>query len=1308
MVSLSCHMVSLCMAHHQRVRNVLTPLTTAPLVAASATQTFLFHLDCYPKMAFECAYCLKTYNTKRGLSNHQSRTDCIEFHNAILHREGVEPPFASNGVQGEEEQQVPVGQGDEYMTCEHINIEPDDEFPSSGPQPSQPSLPQEEAEAEPPHHPMATRPRRVKRTIHFESFPPPPPPPTELEPSADAQVGQDSATPEPSAEEVAIEEESDLDLGRPSRMSLEDQNGIVLSVTPHDQVMASLYKLCDDAGAPKYLCDDIVSLIREKTLKNNFDIFSPAMSQRRTFFRRVKRQLDIPGPEAIPVTLESSGGTVTVYRFRFLERLQRHLLSQVYSDMENLTLPDPTNVWNSMVSDPADHSSAIKSTWYKETCDMHHQQLSTGKYLLHPLTLYIDKTGADGIMKNTLEPLVCTSTILTAKARQDSSNWFVLGYIPNMEYSSTAERKMNSSRRKTRSVNFRDYHRCLAVLLEPLKKLQREQTALTFRRGGDTARYRIICPIATVLGDNLSNNKLCGMLSNYTASSVRMSRCCLTAHEDTDQVPHVCTFVDGSVVHKLCMDAMGCCHGYKKNNDGTSPALQNTGDPLSSNLQPWLNHLAGLTTAAKRKDCISLRKLREDIADSLLQNVYGSHCLDNAFVGMDFGSDSTIHQCTMADLMHSVEEGIFKHVIECILGVLSDKVKARIDKLVEQWFTAKGSNRSGERPNYPRVNFTRGFCKPTMLSADERVGQLFIISLLLHTRQGMEVLQPRFDLNFDHNRKKRKGAPEEEECDDEDNSNYEDDEEGHHEEDNARKKAEKKLKGPEKEKLLGALGLGYVTQECLPRLPLKHQRAAMSCLDALLTTRMFGKIKDGLELPGQIMSFRSTAITTGSSTRGVTPLCPATRSIPTMTKLRPRGEDLSLRLTMQQTGILVQQLLAFHAFCKYGGSLLGSGGALVQYQKSFNTMMAALKLGIKREGNTNGFKIQKFLECCHFLQDHLRHGPTAEHNSDQGERGLKHWGKKVAVTAQKRSDATFKGQVVRNVQELEILDILDNSCKMIHGDGGILGSSQKPAALKTTEETEMGCSGKNFVFQITPAGSAIYRVTDTRTGAVNREPVTLFPKQILHWLDNSFRQVLRATPGRPQTLSVQLVTEIKLFNPENKEFEIVRAHPDYRGEGCWYEYVEIDYGEEIGSFPARCALFFQWPAGLETRGVGHFDRLGGVGEGELMALVQQSQFQTRHQKSGNSLLFSNWTLEHSTSNRSSGEEGRSTAKFTCLAAASINRRVFAVDLCPRPRDGGPFFRNSFPHNPTTFEIVKVEDRQLDWPTRFLSSYRDWT
>jgi hypothetical protein len=161
--------------------------------------------------------------------------------------------------------------------------------------------------------------QRVKRTIHFDSFPPPPPPPppTELEPSEDAQDAQDAASQELLADEEVIEEESDLDLGRPSRMSMEDQQGIILSVTPHDQVMASLYnftphdqvmaclyKLCNDAGAPpKYLCDDLVAVIREKKLKNNFNILSPAISKRRTFFQRVKKQLEIPGPEAIPCNL---------------------------------------------------------------------------------------------------------------------------------------------------------------------------------------------------------------------------------------------------------------------------------------------------------------------------------------------------------------------------------------------------------------------------------------------------------------------------------------------------------------------------------------------------------------------------------------------------------------------------------------------------------------------------------------------------------------------------------------------------------------------------------------------------------------------------------------------------------------------------------------------------------------------------------------------------------------------------------------------------------------------------------------------
>ncbi len=133
--------------------------------------------------------------------------------------------------------------------------------------------------------------------------------------------------------------------------------------------------------------------------------------------------------------------------------------------------------------------------------------------------------------------------------------------------------------------------------------------------------------------------------------------------------------------------------------------------------------------------------------------------------------------------------------------------------------------------------------------------------------------------------------------------------------------------------------------------------------------------------------------------------------------------------------------------------------------------------------------------------------------------------------------------------------------------------------------------------------------------------------------------MLRTTRGGPTTLLVQLVTEIRLVNPESNETDIVRAHPDYRDEGCWYDFVEVDYGE-LGSFPARCVMFFLWPSLLMggPLGGGPFEGLEDVSEeGELVALVQPVKYQSRAQKMRNSLLFSDWTMEYTKSGN--GQQG---------------------------------------------------------------------
>jgi hypothetical protein len=328
------------------------------------------------------------------------------------------------------------------------------------------------------------------------------------------------------------------------------------------------------------------------------------------------------------------------------------------------------------------------------------------------------------------------------------------------------------------------------------------------------------------------------------------------------------------------------------------------------------------------------------------------------------------------------------------------------------------------------------------------------------------------------------------------------------------------------------------------------------------------------------------------------------------------------------------------------------------------------------------------------------------HNSDTGERGLKQWGKKVAVTAQKRTDKVFKGQVARNTQEVEIMEILELSSKLrLNKQGRGVAAVDVPINKPPVMDGPlMGAAGKNFIFEMTAGGSSIRRVVD---GTASRHSAAAyFPKQIVDWMETTFRGAFEAGAGSlaGARLIVQLLTEIKLFNPENGEHEIVRAHPDYRSEGCWYDYVEIDYGD-LGAYPARCALFFVWP---EMLGAPQPTDCGlpDLNQGELAALVQPCKYQNQSQKSRNSLLFSHWTLDHSKGRESISGIPREfvTARFSCISAASINRRIFAID--PQPGDGGPFFKN-IPQSQSSFELIRVEDRQLEWPTRFLSSYQYW-
>jgi hypothetical protein len=176
-----------------------------------------------------------------------------------------------------------------------------------------------------------------------------------------------------------------------------DEQEELHQISREDKIMARLYKVCDDARCPKYLVDRLVGVLSD--VEGDFDLTS--VTNRKSFFLRVHKKLETIPPEAIEVTL-CNGEKATVYRFDFMEQLQRHLVSRVFADQDNIDLPNPEEPWSSLFPPDqrtAKHTSLVDSTWYHNTSTSQEHLLSTGQYALHPLVLYIDKTGTDGMQK---------------------------------------------------------------------------------------------------------------------------------------------------------------------------------------------------------------------------------------------------------------------------------------------------------------------------------------------------------------------------------------------------------------------------------------------------------------------------------------------------------------------------------------------------------------------------------------------------------------------------------------------------------------------------------------------------------------------------------------------------------------------------------------------------------------------------------------------------------------------------------------------------------------------------------------------
>jgi hypothetical protein len=79
-----------------------------------------------------------------------------------------------------------------------------------------------------------------------------------------------------------------------------------------------------------------------------------------------------------------------------------------------------------------------------------------------------------------------------------------------------------------RSFDFaRSIHHCLSIALKPIKQLQCARPLMRFRRGDEICNLRIICPVATVMGDReiakFWANETCPIARNLKRKSKKMN-----------------------------------------------------------------------------------------------------------------------------------------------------------------------------------------------------------------------------------------------------------------------------------------------------------------------------------------------------------------------------------------------------------------------------------------------------------------------------------------------------------------------------------------------------------------------------------------------------------------------------------------------------------------------------------------------------------------------------------------------------------------------------------------------------------------
>ena len=246
------------------------------------------------------------------------------------------------------------------------------------------------------------------------------------------------------------------------------------------------------------------------------------------------------------------------------------------------------------------------------------------------------------------------------------------------------KKKASSAQNKVlrQGDNLRNYHKELHAVLDSFRKCGPSLRDVYLPIGPKgKMKVDIVTCVLFIVQDMQEGDMLCGRFGVHTSGIQRSHRCCDVNYENLRSSDVVCKYLVASE-----MDAI---------------AMHPTDDETR---QRW-----------------------------------SQHKLDNAFTYIEFADPVRgIYGATPCETMHAVRKGTIEKVTKLVLDNIPPSKKAAFDDLAILFHK---THRQTHRKNYPSTDFSNGVTNLTKITANERLGLVFLFVILFQYEHGWQMIQ---------------------------------------------------------------------------------------------------------------------------------------------------------------------------------------------------------------------------------------------------------------------------------------------------------------------------------------------------------------------------------------------------------------------------------------------------------------------------------------------------------------------------------------------------------------------------------------